>query len=87
MQAVHSTVTKIKTKKMTNFLVKNEKQWRKCPKKCQKKHYESQVENKLVSKPNKYGTLVYFITNNLYVFWPSLEGKYVIIYNWCFFLF
>ena len=27
-------------------------------------HYESQVEKKLVSKYNKYGTLAYFITNN-----------------------
>ena len=32
-----------------------------------KKHYESQVANKLVSKHNKHGTLAYFITNNLYV--------------------
>ena len=62
MQAVHSAVTK----KMTNFLVKNEKAWRKCPKNA-KKHYESQVENKLVSKHNRYGTFAYFITNNLYV--------------------
>ena len=62
-QAVHSTVTK----KMPNFLVKNEKKWRKCPKKCHKKHYASQVENKLVSKHNKSGTIAYFITNNLYV--------------------
>ena len=29
-----------------------------------KKHYESQVENKLVSKHNKYKTIAYFITNN-----------------------
>ena len=36
---------------MTNVLVKN----------------DSQVENKLVSKPNKYETLAYFMTNNLYV--------------------
>ena len=35
--------------------------------KMPKKHYESQTENKLVSKHNKYGTLAYFITNNLYV--------------------
>ena len=35
--------------------------------KTPKKHYESQVENKLVSKQNKYRTLAYFITNNLYV--------------------
>ena len=27
------------------------------PKKYQKKHYESQVENKLVSKHKKYGAL------------------------------
>ena len=56
-----------KWQKMTNFLVKNEIKWRKCPKKCQKKHYESQVENKLVSKRSKYRTLTDFITNNLYV--------------------
>ena len=37
------------------------------PKNAKKKHYESQVENKLVSKHNKYRTLAYFITNNLYV--------------------
>ena len=35
--------------------------------KMSKKHYENQVENKLVSKHNKYGALAYFITNNLYV--------------------
>ena len=32
-----------------------------------KKHYESQV--------------AYFITNNLQVLQPSLDGKHVIIYN------
>ena len=50
-------------------------------KNTKKKHYESQDENKLVSKHNKYRTLAYFITNNLYVLRPSLEGKHVIIYN------
>ena len=35
------------------------------PKNVKKKHYESQAENKLISKHNKYGTLAYFITNNL----------------------
>ena len=39
-----------------------------------KKHYESQVENKLVSKHNKYETLAYFITNNLHDLQPALEG-------------
>ena len=48
-----------------------------------KKHYEKQVENKLVSTHNRYSTLAYFITNNFYVLQPSLEGKHVIIYNWC----
>ena len=52
-----------------------------------KKHYESQVENKILSKHSKYGTLAYFITNNLQVLQPSLDGKHVIIYNWCFFFF
>ena len=51
---------------MTNVLVKNEKNEENVPKNS-KKHYDSQVENKLVSKPNKYETLAYFITNNLYV--------------------
>ena len=32
-----------------------------------KKHYEKQVENKLVSTHNRYSTLAYFITNNFYV--------------------
>ena len=40
---------------------------KKMSQKMRKKHYESQVENKLVSKHNKYGTHAYFITNNLYV--------------------
>ena len=35
---------------------------RKIPPKIPKKHYGSQV-----AKHNKYGTLAYFITNNLYV--------------------
>ena len=54
---------------MTTFLVKNEKKRKKneMSKKMPKKHYESQVENKLVSKHNKYRTLAYFITNNLHV--------------------
>ena len=51
-----------------------------------KKHYESQVDNKLVSKNNKYGTLAYFITNNVYVLQPFLEGKHVIICNCFYFL-
>ena len=63
---------------MTHFLVKNEKMKKISPKIPTKKkqknkkhthththtHYESQVEKKLVSKYNKYGTLAYFITNN-----------------------
>ena len=48
-----------------------------------KKHYESQVENKLVFKYTKYETLAYFITNNLHVLQPSLEEKHVIIHNLC----
>ena len=41
----------------------------KMPKKKRKKtnKHKNQVENKLVSKHNKYGTLACFITNNLYV--------------------
>ena len=53
---------------MTNFLVKNEKKiMKKTSPKMPKKHYERQVENKRVSKHNKYETLAYFITNNLSV--------------------
>ena len=52
---------------MTNFLVKNEKNMKKMSQKMPKKHYESQVENKLVFKHTKYETLAYFITNNLHV--------------------
>ena len=44
---------------------KKKKKRRKCQKKAKKKHYESQVENKLVSKHNKYNTLAYFTANNL----------------------
>ena len=70
---------------MPTFLVKNAKKKKKneenVPKNAKKKHFESEVENKLVSKHNKYRTLAYFITNNLYVLQPSLEGKHVIIYN------
>ena len=51
---------------------------KKMSKKMPKKHYESQVENKLVSKHKKYGTLGHFITNNLYVLQPSLGGKHLI---------
>ena len=40
---------------------------KKISEKMSKKHYENQDENKLVSKHNKYGTLAYFIANNLYV--------------------
>ena len=40
---------------------------KKMSQKTAKKHYESQVENKLVPQRNKYGTLAYFITNNLYI--------------------
>ena len=40
---------------------------KKMSQKCQKKHYEKQVENKLVSTHNRYSTLAYFITNNFYV--------------------
>ena len=39
-----------------------------------KDHYESQVENKLVSKHNKYRALVYFITNNLFL--PNVYYDY-----------
>ena len=48
-------------KKMTNFLVKNEKKKNEenVPKNA-KKHHECQVENKLVSKHNKYETLTCF---------------------------
>ena len=35
--------------------------------KMPKKHFENQVENKLVSNHNKYGTLAYFITNSFNV--------------------
>ena len=52
---------------MTNVLVKNEKQNEENVQINAKKYHESQVENKLVFKHNKYGTLAYFITNNLYV--------------------
>ena len=49
------------TKKMTNFLVKNEgkkeKKKKKMSQKMSKKHYESQVENKLLPKHNKHRTL------------------------------
>ena len=31
-------------KKMTNFLVKNEKKWRKCPKKCQKNTMKAKLK-------------------------------------------
>ena len=48
---------------MINFLVKKKKMSQKMP----KKYYESQVENKLVSKHEGHGTLAYFITNNFYV--------------------
>ena len=51
---------------MTNFLVKNEKM-KKMSQKMPKKHYESQVEDKIVSKHSKYRALAYFITNILYV--------------------
>ena len=54
-------------KKMTNFLVKNEKKMKKMSKKIPKKHYESQLGNKLLSKHNKYRTLAYFTTNNLHL--------------------
>ena len=40
---------------------------KKMSQKMLKKHYDSQVENKLVSKHNKYGTFANFIKNNLYV--------------------
>ena len=63
---------------MTNFLVKNEKKNEENVPKMPQKHYESQAENKLVSKHNKYRTLAYFITNNLYVLLPSLKGKHII---------
>ena len=53
-------------KKMTNFLVKNEKNEENVQKNP-KKHYESQLGNKLLSKHNKYWTLAYFITNNLHL--------------------
>ena len=43
------------------------KKMKKMSQKIPKKHYGSQVENKIVSKHNKYGTLAYFITNILYV--------------------
>ena len=52
---------------MTIFLVKNEKKNEENVPKMPQRHYESQAENKLVSKHNKYRTLAYFITNNLYV--------------------
>ena len=60
-------------KKMTNFFVKIKKKKQKIKKMSQKmpknktKHCESQVGDKLVSVHNKYGTLAYFITNNLHV--------------------
>ena len=53
-----------KWKKMKKMFPKMKKTKKKQKK---NKHYESQVENKLVSKHNKYRTLAYFITNNLYV--------------------
>ena len=46
-------------KKITNVLIKDEKKMKKMSQKMPKKHYESQVENKLVSKHNKYGALIY----------------------------
>ena len=52
---------------MTNFSAKNEKKIKKMSPKNAKKHYESKVENKVVSKHNKYRTRAYFITNNLLV--------------------
>ena len=55
------------SKKWKNEEKKEKKKKKKMFQKMLKKHYESQTENKLVSKHNKYGTLAYFITNNLYV--------------------
>ena len=49
---------------MTYVSVKNEKKMKKMSPKMPK---NTIVENKLVSKHNKYRTLAYFITNNLYV--------------------
>ena len=67
-----------KNDKKWQFLVKNEKKWRNVPKNV-KKTLWNQVENKLVSKHNKSGTLAYFITNNLL-------KCYNLCYNLCFFL-
>lgn len=52
-------------------------------KKCQK-HCENQAKNKLLSKHNKYRTLMYFITINLNVLQPFAEGK--TYYNSCYLL-
>ena len=46
---------------------KIKKKRKKMSPKMPKKHFENQVENKLVSNHNKYGTLAYFITNNFNV--------------------
>ena len=72
MQGVHSTVTpqkKKKNQKKWNFSVKNGKKLMKMSPKIQKnaKNTENQAKNKLLSKHNKYRTLVNFITINLNV--------------------
>ena len=50
---------------MKDKIKKISQKWKKTI--VKKDHYESQVENKLVSKHNKYRALVYFITNNLFL--------------------